>query len=82
MSQTGSSTTRIVLSFFSVAAQVGGFSRLAKLVFLLLLFFTRTWGGDKYLVANMYKLMLSEDEARVRRETQIRESLAKKFSAR
>jgi len=82
MSQTGTSTSRIVLSFFSVAAQVGGFSRLAKLIFLLLLAFTRTWGADKFLVSIMYKLMLSEEEQRERRATEIKEAMEKKFMTR
>jgi hypothetical protein len=61
-------TSRSVLAFFNVAAQVGGFSRLAKLLFILMLVLTRTWGGEKYLVSKMYKLMLSRDdyERRVR----------------
>lgn len=65
-------TSRSVLAFFNVAAQVGGFSRLAKLLFLLMLVLSRTWGGEKYLVSKMYKLMLSRDvyEQRVRQSMQ------------
>lgn len=65
-------TSRTVLAFFNVAAQVGGFSRLAKLLFILMLVLTRTWGGEKYLVSKMYKLMLSRDdyEQRVRQSMQ------------
>jgi hypothetical protein len=54
-------TTRTVKGFFGIAAQIGGFSRLAKLLFVLLLALTRTWGGEKYLVAAMYKMLLSRD---------------------
>lgn len=63
--------------FFAVAAQVGGFLRLANLVFLLMLVFTRTWGGEKYLVSRMFKFMLDDNQLEKRRETERRaESLA------
>jgi hypothetical protein len=50
-------------------------SRLAKLLFLLILFFTRTWGGEKYLVSTMYKLMLSRDDYE-RKRASVSENLA------
>jgi len=59
--------TRTVKSFFGMAAQIGGFSRLAHVLFVLLLFFTRTWGGEKYLVAEMYKMLLSRETFEARR---------------
>lgn len=71
-------TSRTVKGFFGMAAQIGGFSRLAKLLFVLLLFLTRTWGGEKYLVAAMYKMLLSREVFEERRST-LRKSIAAKY---
>lgn len=65
---------RAVKKFLAVLAQVGGMLRMGNLVFGLLLFFTKTWGGEKYLVSRMYKMMLSKDELEERRETERRNS--------
>ena len=55
-------TERSVKKIFAVLAQVGGMLRLGNLIFGLLLFFTKTWGGEKYLVSRMFKLLLSNEE--------------------
>ena len=68
-------TSRTVKSFFGVAAQIGGFSRLAKIIFVIMIALSRTWGGEKYLVATMYKMLLSREAFEQRRS-----SLAKALS--
>ena len=55
-------TNRSVKKIFTVLAQVGGMLRLGNLIFGLLLFLTKTWGGERYLISRMYKLLLSNEE--------------------